>query len=84
MSETVPLGKVIFGIRQRMGLSQDKFCRLLNVTKGALTHWEHGRSTPTFMHLVAIHGLCRSPRERKRLEAFMAQRVSRISQIYPI
>lgn len=84
MSETVPLGKVILGIRRRMGLSQDEFGLLLKVRKGALTHWEHGRANPTLVHLAAIHAICRFPRERNQLEAFMAPMVSRFIQDYPI
>src|SRR5688572_7014024 len=33
--------------REKTGLSQAEFARLLNVSKGTLLNWEQGRRTPT-------------------------------------
>lgn len=43
-----PIGAVdVQAIRQRTGLSQERFCALFGISKRTFTKWEHGDRRPT-------------------------------------
>jgi len=40
-------GKEILELRQSMGLSRERFARLVNVSSSSVKNWEKGQSHPT-------------------------------------
>ncbi len=68
--------KIIRRVRHRTRLGQDAFARLLNVTKGALAHWERGRKYPALRHLIAMRQICPASAERKQLDTLIREKVA--------
>lgn len=51
------IGRNIKRLRLEHGYSQEQLARKLNVTQGAISHWEIGKSNPEAAQLVAISQL---------------------------
>lgn len=41
-----------------LNMSQSKFAKMINVTRGSVSNWEHGYSKPTISHITMICSLC--------------------------
>ena len=48
-------------IRQRTGLTQEKFCHLIDVNLGTLRNWEQGRREPTGPAKALLRALGKDP-----------------------
>lgn len=48
------IGKNIKRLRRGRGYSQEQLARKLNVTQGAVSHWEQGANTPDTAQLLAL------------------------------
>jgi repressor LexA len=48
------IGKNIKRLRRQKGFSQEQLARKLNVTQGAVSHWENGTSNPEAAQLLAL------------------------------
>lgn len=58
--DNIEIGKRIFASRNAKKMTQDELARLMNVTRGAVGSWEHGRSLPpakNFLKLASILGV---------------------------
>jgi len=53
----VPSGQEIVALRQRMGLSQRAFAKLLGVTMATICRWELERRLPRREHLIRLDEL---------------------------
>jgi transcriptional regulator with XRE-family HTH domain len=60
-------------LRQRTGLTQEKFAAKLGVTFPTINRWENGRAKPSPLAMQRIEELLRSMGENSRdlLEAFL-------------
>lgn len=54
-------GKAIRESREMLGVSVDELAAALDVTPGAVSHWETGRHSPKQAHQVAIAKTLRVP-----------------------
>ena len=57
-------------VRQKTGLSQAKFARVLQIDVGTLRNWEQGRRSPTGPARALIHAINKDP--ESVLRALMA------------
>ena len=48
-------------IRKKTGLTQEKFCRLINVNLGTLRNWEQGRREPTGPAKALLRAISNDP-----------------------
>lgn len=48
-------------IRKKTGLTQEKFCRLIDVNLGTLRNWEQGRREPTGPAKALLRALSNDP-----------------------
>lgn len=48
------VGKNIANLRKQLGLTQTQFATKLNVTQGAVSQWETGRTMPDTFQLLSI------------------------------
>ena len=49
-------------IRKKTGLTQTKFCHLIDVNLGTLRNWEQGRREPTGPAKALLRAISRDPR----------------------
>lgn len=49
-------------IRSKTGLTQDKFCRLIDVSLGTLRNWEQGRREPTGPAKALLRAISNDPK----------------------
>ena len=49
-------------IRKKTGLTQSKFCHLIDVNLGTLRNWEQGRREPTGPAKALLRAISRDPR----------------------
>ena len=49
-------------IRKKTGLTQAKFCHLIDVNLGTLRNWEQGRREPTGSAKALLRAISRDPR----------------------
>lgn len=48
-------------IRKKIGLTQEKFCRLIDVNLGTLRNWEQGRREPTGLAKALLRAISNDP-----------------------
>jgi len=56
--------RLVRALRERMGLTQEKFAAKLGVTYPTINRWENGRAKPSPLALKQIEDLARSLGER--------------------
>jgi len=56
--------RVVRELRDRTGLTQEKFAARLGVTFPTINHWENGRARPSPLAMEKIQALLRSMGER--------------------
>lgn len=61
----------IKNLRLRMGLGQDEFAKLLNVTVSTISNWEHGRRVPRMPHIREIIELAKKNKIKLTLDEFV-------------
>ena len=49
-------------IRKKTGLTQEKFCRLIDVNVGTLRNWEQGRREPTGPAKALLRAINKDPK----------------------
>ena len=49
-------------IRKKTGLTQEKFCRLIDVNVGTLRNWEQGRREPTGPAKALLRAISNDPK----------------------
>lgn len=49
-------------IRKKTGLTQEKFCRLIDVKLGTLRNWEQGRREPTGPAKALLRAISKDPK----------------------
>lgn len=56
---STPISDKIKYLRENiLDMSQSKFAKMINVTRGSVSNWEHGYSNPTISHITMISSLC--------------------------
>ena len=68
---TLDSGKIIRSVRHRLELSQEALSRLMNTTKGAVQHWERGRTHPGLARLLVLRQLCPASHQRQGLDTLI-------------
>lgn len=58
----VKTGNDVVRVRNRLGLSQNKFARLLGISENTLQNWEQGRRKPAGPAKVLLKVAARHPR----------------------
>ncbi len=75
MNARVDIPHLVRALRERTGLTQEKFAARLGVTYPTINRWENGRAKPSPLALKQIEDLLRSLGEKGRdlLEAFFGE-----------
>ncbi len=75
MNTQADIPRLIRELRQRTGLTQEKFAAKLGVTFPTINRWENGRAKPSPLALKQIEDLLRDLGEKGRdlLEAFFGE-----------
>lgn len=60
MSRETDMGQLVRELRQRMGLTQEKFAAKLGVAFPTINRWENGRAKPSPLAMKQIEDLLRS------------------------
>ena len=60
MSDEVDLSILVRSLRERMGLTQEKFAAKLGVTFASVNRWENGKAKPSPLALKQVEDLLRS------------------------
>ena len=66
VTTTSTLATLIINLRQRLGLSQEKFAARLGVSFQTVNRWERGRSRPSQLAINALRGQLLEMGERGR------------------
>lgn len=66
MNPQVDIPRLVRGLRERTGLTQEKFAARLGVTFPTINRWENGRAKPSPLALKQIEELLRHLGERGR------------------
>ena len=66
MNNQADTNRLVKGIRERMGLTQEKFAAKLGVTYPTINRWENGRAKPSPLAMKQIEELLRGLGERGR------------------
>lgn len=64
MNAQTDIRRLVRELRQRTGLSQEKFAARLGVTFPTISRWENGRARPSPLALKQVEDLLRSMGER--------------------
>ena len=64
MNAQTDIPSLVRELRQRTGLSQEKFAARLGVTFPTISRWENGRARPSPLALKQVEDLLRSMGER--------------------
>ena len=64
MNRQVDIPRLVRELRDRMGLTQEKFAARLGVTFPTINRWENGRAKPSPLAMQKIEELLRSMGER--------------------
>ena len=64
MNAQTDIPRLVRELRQRTGLSQEKFAARLGVTFPTISRWENGRARPSPLALKQVEDLLRSMGER--------------------
>ncbi|GAB4335839.1 MAG: hypothetical protein Kow0089_05770 [Desulfobulbaceae bacterium] len=64
MNVQIDFPRLVRELRQRMGLSQEKFAARLGVTFSTISRWENGRARPSPLALKQVEDLLRSMGEQ--------------------
>ncbi len=51
------IGEILAALRKEHGLTQGELARILNVTPGAISNYEHNRRQPKLAHLITLSRL---------------------------
>ncbi len=75
MNAQTDIPQLVRALRERTGLTQEKFAAKLGVTFPTINRWENGRSKPSPLAMKQIEGLLRDLGEKGRdlLEAFLGE-----------
>jgi putative transcriptional regulator len=60
LSDEVDLSILVRSLRERMGLTQEKFAAKLGVTFASVNRWENGKAKPSPLALKQVEDLLRS------------------------
>ena len=60
LSDEVDLSILVRSLRERMGLTQEKFAAKLRVTFASVNRWENGKAKPSPLALKQVEDLLRS------------------------
>ena len=60
MSDELDLSILIRSLRERLGLTQEKFAAKLGVTFASVNRWENGKAKPSPLALKQVEDLLRS------------------------
>ena len=66
MNTPADIPRLVQELRQRMGLTQEKFAAKLGVTYPTINRWENGRAKPSPLAMKRIEELLRGLGERGR------------------
>lgn len=64
MNSQVDISRLVRELRERTGLTQEKFAAKLGVTYPTINRWENGRAKPSPLALKQIEALLRSMGDR--------------------
>ena len=75
MNAQTDIPRLVRELRERIGLTQEKFAAKLGVTFPTINRWENGRAKPSPLAMKQIEGLLRDLGEKGRdlLEAFLGE-----------
>ena len=77
MNSQADIPRLVRDLRERTGLTQEKFAAKLGVTFPTINRWENGRAKPSPLALKQIEDLLRNLGERGHdlLEKFLGEEV---------
>ena len=64
MSDETDMGQLVCELRERLGLTQEKFAAKLGVTFPTINRWENGRAKPSPLAVKQIEDLLRELGDR--------------------